>query len=883
MSSVTEVDGQLTIVGDADISNRVVMRATTRLREGFILASVNGQRHLFPTLGLAAISIVGGNVRDTISIASGVRVPLTIDVGSGNDAVTSGSGHDTLRGGPGNDVLRGGAGNDYIDGGAGTNWLVGGAGQNTIVNLVPPSSAELPGGGGASVQSPQPRATALLQEDGAVKQFGINVTAFRNADGTLVRPNDGKDDTIGLQRAINSVDAYWGFPIGTSAMGGTFYLPAGQYDISAPLKVPGNVVLSGDGPETVINYTGAGGSAIELVESKGGGYVAAAGLQNLTVKADHANGVGVDSAKKLFLHQVRLRDITLDVRGSGIDFSAHQTQNCFFELITHKNPGGSTLHFDGNVNKVHGIKVEGPAREGFRADPAMIIAKGSQNRITDSEIGPLPANSGAAFYVNGYYPALSNNKALVAGGVPTVNDGAAYIFDTVEGGTVDDLGGRKAKFVNTVALQVHRQWVGAEATNLSQLFDLDALSDVILDEAAGPGVNAPGRPKALAGTNRVRVAAWTDTTADAYFAAAGPNARPFPTPSLAVGGAAFGYNVRDFVNDNGMPVAGNGARDDTTGIQRAIDALAAARKTNDGGTAVGGILYMPAGVYRVMNPLTVPDGVVVVGDGSATVIRYEGQVNAAVVFQPAGQGGVSVTGAGVENLCIHAPSAAAITAPRGLTLDRVRVQDVVINCLGWGVDLRGVSTRNSAFDNVHQRDMGTGSVWVEGSGNRFYAVNTEFGVKEGFQVEPALLVVKGDNNSILGCVIEGVPDSSANAYYVSGSGLTWMSNWAEIQHTGAANAKDRDAFIFENVRNVAHIDNLNILASKHRLRLINSQVKIQQLNNMAENYNFSEYLVLDANSTLDIDWQIARWWGTGPLEGTGVRITNLFLKEQSRG
>ena len=882
MSSVTQSDGHVTITGDADASNRVVMRVTTRQREGFIMATVNGQRHTFKTLGLAAISIVGGNVRDQVQIGSGVRVPLTIDAGAGNDTITSGSGHDTIRGGPGNDLIRGGAGNDYIDGGAGTNWLVGGTGKNTLVNIVPPdpAAADDPlGGMPAGIASPAPRPTALLREDGTVKQFGIDVTLFRNADGTLVRPNDGKDDTVGIQKAINSVDPYWGFPVGTSSMGGTIYLPAGQYDTSAPLKVPGNVILSGDGAESVINYHGAAGSAIELVEAKGGGFVSAAGAQNLTIKADQANGVGVSATRKLFLVQLRFRDITLDVRGWGINTSEHQTQNSFFEQIVHKNPGGGSLHIAGNANKVLGIRTEGPVRAGFRADPAMVVVKGDQNRVTDSVIGPLPANSGGAFYIKGYFPALNGNKALVEGGVPTLADGPAYTFDTVEGGTVDDLGGRKAAFVSTAGLQIHRQYVGGDVTNLGQLFTLDAVSDVILDEVAGPGANAAGRPQALNALTKVRVANWTDTTAQAYFAGPGPRSRAFPSPAGAVGGAAFGYSVRDFVNENGMPVAGNGARDDTTGIQRAINALATPRTLPGGGTAVGGMVYLPAGVYRVMAPLTVPDGVVLVGDGAATVIRYEGRGAAAVVFQPAGQGGVSVTGAGVENLCINAPGASAITAPRGLTLDRIRVQDVVLNCLGWGIDLRGVHTRNSAFDNVHQRDLGTGSVWVEGDSNRFYAVNTEFGVKEGFQVDPALLVVKGDNNSVVGCVIEGVPDSSANAYYVSGRGLNWQSNWAEIQHTGLVNAKNNDAFIFENVRDVAYVDNLHLLGTKHRVRLINSHVRFAQLNNMAENFNLRDYVAVDANSVLEVDWQITRWWGTGPLEGSGLRINNLFLKD----
>ena len=888
LSSASDVGGVLTIEGDSDAPNRVALRVTTRRREQWVVAVVNGQRSAFPLGALTAITVTGGDARDIVKVAPAIGLPVTVDGRGGADVLTGGRGSDTLRGGGDNDVIRGGGGNDYLDGGEGNNRLFGGGGVNTLVNLVPGPDPVVPPPVGQIPPAPAPpapppvlmppesRRTALLRADGTIQPFGVPVTGFANGDGTLVQPNDGKDDTVGLQRAIDSLDAQWGIPDAVAPRGGTLFLPAGEYQTSAPLRLPGTVILSGDGDGTVVHYTGTAGSAIELVESNGVPYASAAGVQNLTVRADAAGGVGVSATRKLVLLQLRFRDVTLDTAGWGINFQGHQTQNSFFENVTLKNPGSGALRIEGNANKVLGVRTEGPVRAGFKADPAVIVVKGDLNRIADCVVAPLPAGAGSAFYVSGYFPSLGNNRAEVAGVVPTVSDGVAYTFENVEGGTVDDLWGRRARFVRAVALRVGRQWAGLDADRLSQLLHLDTDSDIILDEVAGPDVaGGAARAEALAGDPRARVARWAAATDAGYFGAIGRLGNPSTTPPRAVGEATFGVNVRDFFADDGRPAAGDGVRDDTTAVQRAIDSLAVPHDVT-GGTAVGGVVYLPAGDYVTTAPLRVPDGVVLVGDGNSTLIRYVGQ-GAAVQFYSPVPGG-TVTGAGVENLSVNAESAAAIGASAGATLDRVRVQDVVLNCLGWGVDLRGVTTRNSAFDNVHQRNLGAGSVWVEGNGNRLFAVNTEFGVRPGFAAEPALLVVKGNDNAIVGSVIEGVPDRSASAIYVSGTGLYWAYNWAEIHHSGFADAKNGDAFVFENVRDVVHVDNLYILGTKHRGRFINSQVRIAQISSVAENLPLKGFLTVDAASHLDIEWSISYWWGTGPLDGTAVQILNLFKK-----
>jgi hypothetical protein len=71
----------------------------------------------------------GGN--DTVFADSSVQVPITLNGGSGNDALRGGASNDTVRGESGNDRLYGGAGSDTLDGGSGDDVMVtiGGNGE----------------------------------------------------------------------------------------------------------------------------------------------------------------------------------------------------------------------------------------------------------------------------------------------------------------------------------------------------------------------------------------------------------------------------------------------------------------------------------------------------------------------------------------------------------------------------------------------------------------------------------------------------------------------------------------------------------------------------------------------------------------------------------
>jgi hypothetical protein len=85
----------------------------------------------FSCANVDALRFVTGGANDQVSDNNGVGddpadVPMTVDLGEGNDFSWGGPRADNLLGGPGNDTLNGNAGNDTLDGGFGADYLDGG-------------------------------------------------------------------------------------------------------------------------------------------------------------------------------------------------------------------------------------------------------------------------------------------------------------------------------------------------------------------------------------------------------------------------------------------------------------------------------------------------------------------------------------------------------------------------------------------------------------------------------------------------------------------------------------------------------------------------------------------------------------------------------------
>jgi len=149
-------------------------------------------------------------------------------------------------------------------------------------------------------------------------------------------------------------------------------------------------------------------------------------------------------------------------------------------------------------------------------------------------------------------------------------------------------------------------------------------------------------------------------------------------------------------------------------------------------------------------------------------------------------------------------------------------------------------------------------VRVAGDHNDVFAVNTEAGIRPGYNGDPALLVVMGDYNSVTGCLIEGVPNGSSHGIYMSGTGDTFGNNWVELNGNGALLAKDKIGYIFENLHD-AHFRDIGFLTSTQRAKFINSQVTFALLDTNAEQWPLTTVALLDATSTLKLEFGVSRY------------------------
>ena len=556
----------------------------------------------------------------------------------------------------------------------------------------------------------------------------------------------------------------------------------------------------------------------------------------------------------LVLTQLRYRDLVLDTAGWGIDFrpSDSYTQNSFFDNVLIKGVGAGGIAFNGNANKVNGVRHEGTPREGFSSSRGVVVIDGGGTSVTNSMVADLPADA-VGFRLRGGdgsgHAWFTSNSVVPAGAAaPSAGAGAGFVFENLEALYIDDLGGRKAHFINAKGVRIARAWTDGDAASLAQMYEMDRGSRVLIDDVySSREMASPNQDNAP-----FHVSRWHQGAVEAYLAARGDVAAKLPaSPAAARPAIAIGVNARDFAGDDGFPVKGDGVHDDAAGIQKAIDVFLANRENP--AAPQSGAVYLPTGVYRITQPLTLPSGVVLVGDGSGTAIKYAGAGGVAIRFNdPSG----TVSGAGVENVSISAENGGGVGDVRGVPVVGARLIDLVFQVSGWGIDLRDL--RDGRIDNVHQKRMGTGAVRLEARNTLVSAVNTEFGVREGFNADPALLVVKGDGNTITGNVIEGVPSGSAHGIYVSGAGVTYGTNWVELIGGGKPMAgKDKIAVIFENLRD-ARIHELFILTSSQRVKFVNSQATFTMLDTNAEQWPLRTVVLMDEATRLEVEFAVSR-------------------------
>ena len=228
------------------------------------------------------------------------------------------------------------------------------------------------GGGGAPVFADVMRPAS---------QTVRNVTAY----GAL--PNDGIDDTAAIQRAIDALPTGTGVPgVGSDYTGGLVLLPGGRFDTSAPLLVPSGVWLRGQGNATVIHNrsSDAGRGAVELVSRHAAATNVGAAVEDLSIYTTAGMGIRADGNIAAGLIDLRLANVMIGSAGVAVDLGAVRTYHASINNLTLSHAGSSGLilgdaeGFSAD-NRVSGLRFYGAARDGFRADEALVVLRGSDN------------------------------------------------------------------------------------------------------------------------------------------------------------------------------------------------------------------------------------------------------------------------------------------------------------------------------------------------------------------------------------------------------------------------------------------------------------------------------------------------------------------------
>jgi hypothetical protein len=199
------------------------------------------------------------------------------------------------------------------------------------------------------------------------------------------RPDDGVDDTLAIQRAIDWLPRSPGsVPGGPVPVGGLVLFGAGRYDTTAPLLVPSGVWLRGQGTSTTINNadTNRDRGAIEFIGSMGNGFNMGAAIEDLGIHTDFADGIRADPLTiRSALVDLRIVGVQVSAGDRGIDLSTARTYHALIENVIISNPGSTALWLGDEMgysadNRVSGLQLQGTVRNNFRPEKALVVLGG---------------------------------------------------------------------------------------------------------------------------------------------------------------------------------------------------------------------------------------------------------------------------------------------------------------------------------------------------------------------------------------------------------------------------------------------------------------------------------------------------------------------------
>jgi Ca2+-binding RTX toxin-like protein len=124
--TITLTNGVLSAVGTGDDDEIVFVLLDPDTIQ--VSISSTGETESFPLADVTSLRAQGLDGNDTITVATEITLPATLEGGPGDD---------TIRGGGGDDTIRGGAGQNTLDGGPGDNDIRDGADDTPVTPTDP--------------------------------------------------------------------------------------------------------------------------------------------------------------------------------------------------------------------------------------------------------------------------------------------------------------------------------------------------------------------------------------------------------------------------------------------------------------------------------------------------------------------------------------------------------------------------------------------------------------------------------------------------------------------------------------------------------------------------------------------------------------------------
>lgn len=430
---------------------------------------------------------------------------------------------------------------------------------------------------------------------------------------------DGTDDQVQIQAAINAASAEGG---------GIVQLTSGTFQTTTPITLHPLVTLQGPHNDQVVNSgqfvsaaaikpqaTFTGGAVITLLDQTSGGYASTSceqRIRNLTIdgstSAASVHGIQGGGA----ITNVTIKDVSIrQVTGKGVyTFFQNSSQPFAWTLegvlVDNSNAEGFHLVNHTDFTMVDCLSV-GAGATGY------LISNAPNSRMIGCRAEQSAANG---IYLTGNFGTGQGSGGMLINACSTDrNENNGIIVDALGNGPVNIVGcmTRRDGRNNNVG---GGGYAGIKVLNATMPVVVSGWTNYVGVDDNGTGVDSPVYAASATGASSVQIndaymhgatSALNDDGTNTILRvgsnvvyATGVSSAPVRTvPSSASTGPNW-FNVKDYGAD------GNGTTDDTASIQAAVNAA------NGVG---GGVVYLPAGTYKLTSAVTLHNRITLRGDG----------------------------------------------------------------------------------------------------------------------------------------------------------------------------------------------------------------------------------------------------------------------------